>query len=55
MTNQEKQNTYNNLLGALKGVSGSNKKEILLRKLDYFCKCNKELALKLDEGHWNQI
>jgi catalase len=50
MTVEEKQNTINNLIGALKGVSGPKKKEILTRQLNHFYKADKELALKLAKG-----
>jgi catalase len=50
MIDQEKQNTINNFVGALKGVSGPKKKEIILRQLDHFYKADKELALKVAKG-----
>ena len=50
MTDDEKQNTINNLIGALNGVTGPKKKEILTRQLNHFYKADKELALKLAKG-----
>jgi len=50
MTAREKQNTINNLVGALSGVSGPKKKEILTRQLNHFYKADKELALKVAKG-----
>jgi catalase len=50
MTDAEKQNTINNFVGALKGVAGPKKKEIILRQLDHFYKADKELALKVAKG-----
>jgi catalase len=50
MTDAEKQNTINNFVGALKGVMGPKKKEIILRQLDHFYKADKELALKVAKG-----
>jgi catalase len=50
MTDQEKQNTINNLIGSMKGVAGPKRKEIILRQLDHFYKADKELALKVAKG-----
>jgi catalase len=50
MTDQEKQNTINNLVGAMKGIAGPKRKEIILRQLDHFYKADKELALKVAKG-----
>jgi catalase len=50
MNDQEKQNTINNLIGALKGVAGPKRKEIILRQLDHFYRADKELALKVAKG-----
>lgn len=36
MTDQEKHDTINNLIGALKVVAGPKKKEILNRQLNHF-------------------
>jgi catalase len=45
MTDAEKQNTINNFVGALKGITGPKKNEIILRQLDHFYKADKVLAL----------
>jgi catalase len=50
MNDQEKQNTINNLVGAMKGIAGPKRKEIILRQLDHFYKADKELALKVAKG-----
>ena len=50
MTDQEKQNTINNLVGALSGVTGPKKDEILTRQLNHFSKADKELALEIAKG-----
>jgi len=50
MNDHEKQNTINNFVNALKGVTGPMKKEILTRQLNHFYKADKELALKIAKG-----
>jgi len=50
MTDQERANTVANFVGALKGVSGPKKKEILMRQLDHFHKADKELAVLVAKG-----
>jgi catalase len=50
MNDQEKRNTINNFVGALKGVTGPKKKEIITRQLNHFYKADKELALKIAKG-----
>jgi catalase len=50
MTDQEKQNTINNFVGALKGVKGPKRKEIITRQLNHFYKADKELAAKVAKG-----
>jgi catalase len=50
MTDQERANTVSNFVGALKGVSGPKKKEILMRQLDHFHKADKELAMLVAKG-----
>jgi catalase len=50
MTDQERANTVGNFVGALKGVSGPKKKEILMRQLDHFHKADKELAQLVAKG-----
>lgn len=50
MTDKERANTVANFVGALKGVSGPKKKEILMRQLDHFHKADKELAMLVAKG-----
>ena len=50
MTDKEKQNTINNFISALKGVSGPKSKEIITRQLNHFYKADKELAIKVAKG-----
>lgn len=50
MTDKERANTVANFVGALRGVSGPKKKEILLRQLDHFNKADKELAILVAKG-----
>lgn len=50
MTDQERANTVSNFVGAMKGVSGPKKKEILMRQLDHFYKADKELAMLVAKG-----
>ncbi|MEE4196000.1 MAG: catalase [Bacteroidales bacterium] len=47
MTEQERKNTISNLTGALSGVNGPKRDEILQRQLTHFYKVDKELALTL--------
>lgn len=50
MNDQARQNTVNNFVGALKGVKGSKKKEIIMRQLGHFHKADKELAVLVAKG-----
>ncbi len=50
MTDQERANTVSNFIGALKGVKGPRKKEIIMRQLGHFHKADKELALLVAKG-----
>jgi catalase len=50
MNEEQKQNTINNLISALKGVKGPKKKEIITRQLNHFYKADKELAMKVAKG-----
>ena len=50
MNDQEKQNTINNLVGAMSGISGPKRKEIIERQLGHFYRADKELALKVAKG-----
>lgn len=43
MTDQEKQNTIKNLVGAMSGITGPKRKEIILRQLDTFIKPTRNL------------
>lgn len=49
MTDQERENTISNLVGALSAVDGPKKNEILQRQLNHFYKVDKELGLTLSE------
>ncbi|HSH52637.1 MAG TPA: catalase [Bacteroidales bacterium] len=49
MTDQERENTISNLVGALSAVDGPKKDEILQRQLNHFYKVDKELGLTLSE------
>ena len=50
MTDKERANTVTNFVGALKGVSGPKKKEILMRQLEHFHKADRELAQMVAKG-----
>ena len=50
MTDKERANTVANFVGALKGVSGPKKKEILMRQLEHFHKADRELAQMVAKG-----
>lgn len=50
MTDQERANTVANFVGALKGVTGPKKKEILMRQLGHFHKADRELAMLVAKG-----
>jgi catalase len=50
MNDREKQNTINNLVSALKGITGPKRKEIIIRQLGHFYKADKELALSVAKG-----
>ncbi len=47
MTAQQKKNTINNFVGAMSGVTGTKRKEILIRQLTHFYKADKNLALEI--------
>ena len=55
MTDQQRANTVSNFVGALKGVSGPKKKEILMRQLDHFYKADKELAVMVAKDSGSNI
>jgi catalase len=44
MTDQERQNTVNNIVGAMSGICGEKREEIIQRQLSHFYKADKELA-----------
>ncbi|OFY65165.1 MAG: catalase [Bacteroidetes bacterium RBG_13_43_22] len=50
MTEKERKNTVSNFVGSLKGVSGPEKKEIIMRQLNHFYKADKGLALEIAKG-----
>jgi catalase len=50
MTDQERQNTINNFVGAMSGISGEKRDEIIQRQLNHFYKADKELAEKIAKG-----
>jgi len=50
MNDQEKQNTINNFVSAMSGITGPKTKEIIERQLGHFYKADKELAMKVAKG-----
>ncbi|MBN2518933.1 MAG: catalase, partial [Bacteroidales bacterium] len=50
MNDQEKQNTINNFIASMSGISGPKRDEIILRQLAHFYKADTELALKVAQG-----
>jgi catalase len=50
MTEQERKNTISNIVGAMKGISGEKRDEIIQRQLSHFYKADKELAFKVADG-----
>jgi catalase len=50
MTETERNNTISNIVGAMSGISGPKKKEIIKRQLDLFQKVDKNLATKIAKG-----
>lgn len=50
MTEQQRQNTINNLIGAMSGVTGPKREEILQRQLGHFKKMDAQLAQTLASG-----
>jgi len=50
MTDQERQNTINNIVGAMSGISGEKHDEIIQRQLNHFHKADKELAIQVAKG-----
>ena len=50
MTDGERKNTLSNLIGALSGISGPKKDEIIQRQLEHFHKADPELAMDIAKG-----
>ncbi|VAW13897.1 Catalase KatE [hydrothermal vent metagenome] len=50
MAEQERKNTIGNIIGAMSGISGIRRNEIIQRQLNHFYKADKELAGKIAEG-----
>ena len=50
MTDQERENTINNLVGHMKGISGPKREEIIKRQLDHFSKASRKLADGVAKG-----
>jgi len=49
MTKEEQRNTINNIVGAMKAISGPKRDEITHHQLNHFYKADKELALRIAE------
>jgi catalase len=50
MTESERKNTISNFTGAMSGISGPKRNEIISRQLNHFYKVDKELALEIAKG-----
>jgi len=50
MTDSERKNTVSNIVGAMGGISGSKRDEIIQRQLSHFYKVDKELAISVAKG-----
>lgn len=50
MTEQERANTVSNLVGAMSGISGEKRNEIIQRQLEHFLKADEELARLVAQG-----
>ncbi|MBA4322460.1 MAG: catalase, partial [Odoribacter sp.] len=50
MTDQERKNTVSNIVGAMSGISGAKRDEIIQRQLSHFYKADKDLAINIAEG-----
>ncbi|MDP4185392.1 MAG: catalase [Bacteroidota bacterium] len=50
MSDQERQNTVGNLVGAMGGITGPMRDEIINRQLNHFYKADHELAEKIAQG-----
>jgi len=44
MTEQERENTINNIVSSMKGIAGPQREEIIIRQLNHFYKADEELA-----------
>ncbi len=50
MNAKERQNTINNLVGSMSGITGSKRNDIINRQLTHFYKVDRELALSIAKG-----
>jgi len=50
MTDKEKQNTINNIVAAMSGISGNKRGVIILRQLKHFYRADIELANHIAKG-----
>jgi catalase len=50
MTDQERQNTINNIIGAMSGISGPKKNDIILRQLCHWFRCSQKLGTAVAKG-----
>ncbi len=50
MTEEQRNNTVNNFVGSMKGITGEKRDEIIQRQLSYFYKADKELAMRVAKG-----
>lgn len=50
MTDSERKNTISNFTGAMSGISGPKRDEIIQRQLNHFYKVDKELATEIAKG-----
>ena len=50
MTDSERKNTVSNIVGAMSGITGEKRDEIIQRQLSHFYKADKDLALKIAKG-----
>ncbi len=50
MSDQERHNTINNIVGAMKGITGPKRNEIIRRQLNHFHRADSELAAKVAGG-----
>ena len=50
MNDQDKAHTISNIIGAMKGISGQKRDEIVMRQICHFFRADKELGSKVAEG-----